>query len=188
MTTPAAATGGAPTDAVLVQRVAAGEALAFRLLAVRHIDRAHAVAMRVLHNREDAEEAVQDTLGKVWRNAALYDESRAAFSTWFYRIVANAALDRLRRRSPPTEDIEAFGDRLPDGGENGEERWARGAEAQRIRAAVAALPPRQRLAVALCYFDDFTQPEAARIMNIHLKAFEGLLSRARAGLKRSIAP
>lgn len=179
---------GGPSDAELMTRVAKGEALAFRLLAGRHIDRAHAVAMRVLDHREDAEEAVQDGLGKVWRKAASYDESRAAFTTWFYRIVANAALDRLRRRSPHADDIEAFGDRLPDGGETGEERWARGAEARRIRAAVAALAPRQRLAIALCYFDDFTQPEAARIMNLHPKAFEALLLRARASLRRSFIP
>ncbi len=179
---------GAPSDAQLITRMAAGEALAFRLLVSRHLDRAHAIAMRVLHNREDAEEAVQDALSRVWRNATRFDPGRAAFSTWFYRILANAALDRLRRRPPMAEAVTDHEETLADGRPSAEDRSVEAGEARRIRAAVAQLPPQQRLAVALCYFEDFTQAEAARIMNVHIKALEALLFRAKANLKRRIAP
>lgn len=174
-------------DASLMKRVAEGDSIAFRQLANRHLDRAHNIALRVLHNREDAEEAVQDAMAKVWRKAPTFDPERSAFSTWFYRILTNAALDKLRRRPPPADDIDLMGDTLADLVETGEDAWARQGEARRIRDAIARLPPQQRVAVVLCYYEDFTQPEAASIMDIHLKALEGLLFRAKSSLRRSIA-
>ncbi len=177
---------GAPSDTDLMKRIAAGEALAFRQLASRHLNRAHAIAMRVVHNREDAEEAVQDALSRVWQHASRFEPERSAFSTWFYRILANAALDRLRRRPPSSEAIDVHEDSLADSSATPEETWTKAGEANRVQAAIATLPPNQRLAVALCYYEDFTQPDAARIMNIHLKALEALLFRAKTTLKRSL--
>lgn len=183
----AAATPSGPADSELMARVKRGEVLAFRLLSGRHAGRAHAIAMRITHNREDAEEAVQDALSKVWQHAARYDDGRSAFGTWFYSILSRCALDRLRRRPPPAEDVGDLADALPDDAENGEAAWLRRREAKRIENAVAALPPQQKLAVVLCYYEDFTQPDAARIMDMNLKALEALLFRARKALKTSLA-
>lgn len=175
-----------PSDAELMSRVANGEAPAFRLLASRHLSRAHAIALRVVHNREDAEEVVQDALNKVWRYAPVFDPKKSAFGTWFYRILTNAALDRLRRRPPPADSLDDYSDILPDGSATGETAWLRAGETRRIQAALSALPEQQRLAVVLCYYEDFTQPEAARIMKLNIKALEGLLFRARKALKQSL--
>lgn len=177
----------APTDEDLMIRVKRGEVLAFRLLSTRHVGRAHAIALRITHNREDAEEAVQDALTKVWQHATRYDDGRSAFSTWFYSILSRSALDRLRRRPRPAEDIDDHAEALADASESGEAAWLRHGEAKRVRHAVAALPPQQKLAVVLCYYQDFTQPEAAHIMDMNLKALEGLLFRARKTLKASLA-
>ncbi len=168
-------------------RVRRGEVLAFRLLSMRHIGRAHAIALRITRNREDAEEVVQDALAKVWQYAGRYDDSRGAFATWFYSILTRCALDRLRRRPPRVEDIDDHADALADGAENVEAAWLRHGDARRIQTAVAALPPQQKLAVVLCYYEEFTQPEAARIMDMNLKALEGLLFRAKKALKASLA-
>lgn len=59
-------------------------------------------------------------------------------------------------------------------------------EASRVREAVQALPAQQRLAVTLCYFEEFTNPEAAEYMGLHLKALEGLLVRARRRLRQTL--
>jgi RNA polymerase sigma-70 factor (ECF subfamily) len=174
-------------DAALMTRVAAGDGAAFTMLAQRHIGRAHAVATRMLSSREDAEEVVQDALGRVWRHAARFDPGRSAFATWFYRIVANGCLDRLRRKV-------AFGKKgasiaiddapeIADEALSAEAALVAGDRSRAIKAAVAALPPRQRLAVVLCYFEDMPQADAARVMGMNLKAVEALLFRARQGLK-----
>ncbi len=175
-----------PSDADLMLRVAGGDSLAFRLLAGRHMAKGHAIAFRITHNREDAEEAVQDALSRIWRNAARFEPGRAAFSTWFYSILVRCALDRMRRRPPDAEDIDAFAEQLADPGEGSDAAYLRGGEARRIASAVAALPEQQKTAVVLCYYEDFTQPEAARIMKVNLKQVEGLLSRARKTLKASL--
>jgi RNA polymerase sigma-70 factor, ECF subfamily len=176
-----------PSDADLMPRIAKGDGFAFQLLAGRHMAKGHAIAFRITHNREDAEESVQDALSKVWRNAARFDAERAAFSTWFYSILVRCALDRMRRRPPDAEDIYAFAEQLADPGEGSDAAYMRGGEARRIAAAVAALPEQQKTAVVLCYYEDFTQPEAARIMKLNLKQVEGLLSRARKTLKASLS-
>lgn len=182
-----AASTVSPSDADLMPRVARGDALAFRLLAGRHMAKGHAIAFRITHNREDAEEAVQDALSKVWRNAARFDAGRAAFSTWFYSILVRCALDRMRRRPPDAEDIETFSDHLADPDRSSDAGWIRSFEARRIAAAVAVLPEQQKTAVVLCYYEDFTQPEAARIMSLNLKQLEGFLFRARKALKASLS-
>ncbi len=72
-------------------------------------------------------------------------------------------------------------------GENGQdERLMEHQEGLRVRAAVQALPERQRLAVLLCYFEDMTNPEAAAVMGLHVKALEGLLVRARKTLREHL--
>ena len=169
-------------DAGLVARVAAGDEAAFAVLAARHIGRAHAVAVRMMLSREDAEEVVQDALSRVWRHAARFDPTRSAFGTWFYRIVANGCLDRLRRKGRVTMDIDAAPE-IADASPSVEADLVAGDRTRAVKAAVAALPDRQRLAVVLCYFEDMPQADAARVMGMTLKAVEALLFRARQSLK-----
>jgi len=172
-------------DARLMARVVAGDAAAFAALAERHIGRAHAVAVRMLASREDAEEVVQDALTRVWRHAARFDGSRSAFGTWFYRIVANGCLDRLRRKAPKAVDIDEAVDIATPTASAELDLVARD-RTRTVKAAVAALPGRQRLAIVLCYFEDMPQAEAARVMGMNLKAVEALLFRARQSLKREL--
>ena len=177
-------------DARLMARVATGDAAAFARLAERHVGRAHAVAVRMLSSREDAEDVVQDALGRVWRHAARFDAGRSAFGTWFYRIVANGCLDRLRRKdflNKRTASVD-----IDDAPEIADERVTAEAgllaagRTRAVKAAVAALPERQRLAIVLCYFEEIPQAEAARVMGMNLKAVEALLFRARRSLKTGL--
>lgn len=171
------------SDESLMGRIAAGDAAALRQLVERHLPRAHAIARRVLASEADSQDAVQEAFTKVWVNAASWRPQRAAFTTWLYRVVVNSCLDMARRKSPAAESDAVLAD-LPDGRETVEMRLETDEQAARVRAAVQALPERQRMAVTLCYFEAFTNPEAAQIMDMNLKALEGLLVRARRQLRQ----
>lgn len=170
-------------DAQLMRLTAEGDAAAFRQLVARHLPRAHAVAFRVLLNREDAEEAVQAAFTKVWTNAGRFEPERSAFSTWLYTIVTRACLDRARRFKPKTQPIEDWAEVLSDGDPDAETRLSQQQDARVVRDAVADLSSNQRMAVALCYFEGFTNAEAAQSLNMSVKALESLLVRARRQLK-----
>ena len=174
------------TDEQLMAQVVRGEAPAFRLLAGRHLGRAHAIAFRLLHNREDAEEVAQEAISKVWQKAASFDPTRSAFGTWFYRIVSNASLDRLRRRKPPSENLDDYTERLSDTAPTGEDLRMKADQSRHIRQAMAVLPPTQQMALTLVYYEEFSQAEAARIMNITTSALEALLFRGKKGLKQRL--
>ena len=171
------------TDEKLAVRVAGGDHAAYATLVARHADRFLAVAQRVLGNRAEAEDALQDAFVKLWTRAERFDPHTARFTTWFYRIVVNRCLDMHRRRKPEP---------LPEGFDRADE--APGAEAaiaasdrsRRVQAALAGLPERQRVAVTLCYFEGLSNKEAADVLEVGVKGLESLLSRARAGLRKDL--
>jgi RNA polymerase sigma-70 factor (ECF subfamily) len=92
-------------DDQLLRLIAQHDEPAFRKLVERHIDRAFGLALRILRNAADAEDVVQDSMLKVWTHRGTWQEGKARFSTWLYRVVTNRCLD-LRRR-PRTEDMES---------------------------------------------------------------------------------
>lgn len=173
-------------DAALVARTAAGDARAYGVLVRRHADRSIHIAERLLGDRGGAEDAVQEAFAKLWQQADRFDPQAARFSTWFYRVVANAALDRRRRElrrtaSPLPPDFDP-----PDDAPDAEAQLAAGDRSAAVRAALQALPDRQRLALVLCYFEDCSNAEAAAIMGLTAKALESLLVRARRALKETM--
>jgi RNA polymerase sigma-70 factor (ECF subfamily) len=84
-------------DGAIVQEVLAGNKLAYGELVDRHKEKAMTLAMRMLKNREDAEEAIQDAFVRAF-NALPRFEWKSSFSTWFYRIVYNVCATQLSRR------------------------------------------------------------------------------------------
>jgi RNA polymerase sigma-70 factor (ECF subfamily) len=118
-----------------------------------------ALALRLLGDRAEAEDVVQETFLELWRRAAEYDPSRADPATWAAVIGRSRALDRLRARSTAAriaaaQALEPVEDPRPAPAEAREER-------QRIQAALAALPPEQREVIQLAYFEGLAQSEIA---------------------------
>ncbi len=173
-------------DNQLMERIAAGDQRALATLVQRHLPKAHAIAQRMLNSPQDAEEAVADAFGKIWMNAGGFDRSKAAFGTWFYRILANTCIDLSRRRPPGAQDIETPQDMLADERPMADQQLLEKRESERIRHAVQGLSEKQRMAVLLCYFEEMTNPQAAEIMGLHIKALEGLLVRARKTLREAL--
>lgn len=173
-----------PDEAKLVERVAAGDASAFRLLAERHTPVLLAVARRLLADDAEAEDVVQDGLLRLWRNADGLEITPIGIRPWLRRVVSNLAIDRLRsgRRTEVTDTVPEVAEAATQGADLDARELA-----ARVDAAVAALPERQRLAIALFHFEDMSQRDVAEQMEISEDALESLLARGRRTLKASLA-
>ncbi|MEN2978877.1 sigma-70 family RNA polymerase sigma factor [Tistrella bauzanensis] len=168
-------------DDRLLARVAAGDGAAFGRLVDRHGERALAVATRMLSSRSDAEDAVQDVFTRLWAGAAArWRPGGARFGTWLWRAVANRCLDQLRRPRM-TELTEAM--EPPDPSPGALDRLIHDRTMRRVGDAVAGLPERQRMAIALVYDAGLSGSEAADAMGVSAGAMEQLLVRARRSLR-----
>ncbi|SFM87915.1 RNA polymerase sigma-70 factor, ECF subfamily [Pleomorphomonas diazotrophica] len=170
----------ADTDESLLKRISAGDQRALRLLMDRHMARAIRLAERVLRDSAAADDVAQEAFVRVWKHASRFDEDRAQFTTWLYRIVMNLALDRARRPGhAPLDDALDVADSAPDG----EETLVRRERVRLLGSGLAALPERQRAALTLFHLEGLTGREGAAAMNVSEKSFESLLGRGRAALK-----
>jgi RNA polymerase sigma-70 factor (ECF subfamily) len=172
----------ADEDHELMAAVARGDAGAFRRLVDRHVGWGVGFVERMVGGRADAEDLVQTAFLRVWQGAAKW-EPAARFRTWFYRVLYNLCMDHFRANAVPLEEVD---EALPDGQPTGEERFAAAQRADRVRAAIAALPARQRAAIVLCYYQELSQADAASTLGVSEGALESLLSRGRAALKRQM--
>ena len=174
-------------DAELLAAHVAGDDTAFAELVNRHRDRLWAVAMRTTGDPEEAADALQDALISAFRRADSF-RGESAVTTWLHRIVVNASLDRLRRRSvrsasPLPEDD--FGVSAPVVGNNHDQinqaelRWE-------ITRALAELPEAQREAVFLVDVEGYSVEEAAAILDCPTGTVKSRCSRGRAKLAESL--
>jgi len=178
------AEGADDRDEALLAAVAAGDRRAFRALMLRHGPAMLALAERVTGNAADADEIVQACFVKVWAAPLTWRPDRGArFSTWLYRVVLNACLDRRRRAvSLPLDEAGEVAAEQPCGIET-----ALAAERRSIVAqSLDELPERQREALSLYYFSEVTAQQAARILGLSLPAVEALLVRGRKALLRAL--
>ncbi|MFL9823538.1 RNA polymerase sigma factor [Rhodoplanes sp. SY1] len=178
---PAVENAGAPDDDELLRRIGENDELAFRTLVERHVDRAFALALRILDNRADADDVVQDSLLKVWTHRHRWECGRAKFSTWLYRVVTNRCID-LRRR-PRNEDVEAVGE-VADGAPDAVTAMHRSEVSELLDAAMNRLPDQQRIAIILSYHEAMSNAEIADVMDTTVAAVESLLKRARQQLRK----
>ncbi|KAF0222968.1 MAG: RNA polymerase ECF-type sigma [Rhodospirillaceae bacterium] len=167
-------------DETLLARMKDDDAAAYRLLVERHVDRAYAIALRVLGNVADAEDVAQECLVKVWTHRQSWQDGKARFSTWLYRVVVNRCID-LRRR-PATECLDDVPEPMDDEADS-VTRIHRTQVFGRLEQAMGKLPDQQRLALTLSYFDDLGNAEIAEIMSTTISAVESLLKRGRQTLR-----
>jgi RNA polymerase sigma-70 factor (ECF subfamily) len=168
-------------DEDLLIRLAANDEAAFRLLVERYSDRAYSIALRIVGSAADAEDVVQDTLLKVWIHRGQWQQGRAKFSTWLYRVITNRCID-LRRR-PRTDDVDAIpepADTQPDA----VSAMQRSEVNNMLEVAMGQLPEQQRVAVILSYHEDMTNAEIADVMDTTISAVESYLKRGRQHLKK----
>lgn len=163
-------------------RTAAGDRQAFDILVKRHMQRVYAVSYGMLRRKADAEDVTQDVFTRLWVYATRFRAGEAAFTTWLHRIAMNCCYDQLRKHGADAKK-EEISDDLAAQEKDGEAKLAERQKNARIRDALQLLPERQRMAVTLCYLQELSNAEAAGVMEIHIKALEGLLVRARRSLR-----
>lgn len=172
-------------DAALVKRIGAGDARAAEALVARHLTRLTATARRLLNDAVEAEDVAQEVFLRVWKEAPRWREGQAQFATWMYRVAVNLCFDRLRRRRE-TLDPDA-GVALADQGPAPGAALLAQERTARVEAALAALPERQRAAIALCHYQELSNIEAAAALDVSVDALESLLARGRRALRAALA-
>lgn len=163
----------AETDlATLLSRVALGDRLAFEQLYKRTCAHLLGVAVRVLHNTDQAEEVLQESFMNVWHNASSYSPSVAQPMTWLINITRNKAIDALRSgksetsRTQPLDDdaLQVAGDALLE-----PQQWLdRSLTQAHMDVCMSSLSAAQRQALALAYYRGLAHPEIAEALAVPL--------------------
>jgi RNA polymerase sigma-70 factor (ECF subfamily) len=173
-----------PSDTELLRRHVAGDPDAFGELFRRHRDRLWAVAVRTLGDPEEAADALQDAMIAAFQKANGF-RGDSAVTTWLYRIVVNAALDRIRRRAarPTTacQDEEAL-DALASSGQSLGDPSAGSDTAIDVRAALRRLVPEQQAALVLVDMLGYSVVDAAQVLGVSEGTVKSRAARGRARL------
>ncbi|CAB4833841.1 MAG: RNA polymerase sigma factor SigM [Actinobacteria bacterium] len=174
----------ARTDAQLLAAHVAGDKNAFGELVYRHRDRLWSVALRTTSDPEEAADALQDAFLSAFRRADQF-RGEAAVTTWLHRIVVNACLDRLRRRTsrPAVSLPDDLGQTLADPGD----QMSRRDTQLVIAAALANLPPDQRAAIVLVDVEGRSVQETAELLGCPTGTVKSRCSRGRARLAEELA-
>lgn len=170
-------------DARAMQAIARRDAHAYRAAIERYAPTLFALAYRMLADRQEAEDVVQDSLLRLWDHAAGWQPSGGGLPAWLRRIATNGCLDRLRRRKRWSH--EAPPERVDDA-PLADAQLDAAARDVAARRALQALSDRQRAAIVLTYYEQLPNTAAATAMGLGVKAFESLLLRARAALRGHI--
>ena len=165
------------TDAEVCELCRRGDHAGYERLYRAHGGRMKSIAWNLLHNHEDAEDAVQETFLKVHRSIHTYS-GQSAFSTWVYRILVNTCTDYQRSRKPQTEvPAESLVARAP-----------RPTLRLALERALADLNERQRAVFQLAEVEGLTHGEIAAILSVAPGTSKGLLFEARRRLRELLDP
>jgi RNA polymerase sigma-70 factor, ECF subfamily len=183
-------TDSAPTtnDQLLAERLRSGDREALGLLYDRYASVAMAVAVRVVSDRELAEDLVHDAYVAVWQKIDRFDPSRGSLRSWLLTIVRNRAIDRLRGARPSIEVGEADEQSLLRTSPN--PTWEAAVErrsAAELHDALEQLPDEQREAVELAYFAGRTYREIAVLTGVPQGTANGRLRLALAKLRDTLS-
>jgi len=182
-------------DAAAVAQALAGDRDAFRQLVERHSHAIFRLAFRMTKNEHDAEEVVQDTFLRAYRNLEQF-ESRANFGTWLYRIAVNCSLDLVRSRKRHVEGrevaveeegadpLDAIAATTP-----GPDRLAiAGQTRKRVEVELARLSETERTAFMLRHVEGRSIEEIGEILGLRTSATKNSIFRAVQKLRTALAP
>ena len=181
-------TGGEISPEIL-EACRRGDRDAFQALYEAYKDRVYSIAFYFFHGDGDAaSEVTQQVFLKLMREVARF-RGDAAFSTWLYRLVMNACVDRSRRgRANVVADDPGTLDALPTRTASHEDSFARREIAASVQRAVAALPAKLRAAILLRYFEELSYSDMATALNCSIGTVASRLSRGHRLLAKKLAP
>ena len=180
-------------DFLLVEAALKGEEKAFAKLMSRYKDAIYFMLLKMVNNKNDAEDLTIEAFGKAFKNLHQYSPNYA-FSTWLFKIATNNCIDFLRKRRGVYVSIENNQEngendspiKLRSMDPNPEEKLIRIQKAILMRKIVHRLKPRYRILVELRYFREFSYEEIAKELNLPLGTVKAQLFRAREMLFKMI--
>ncbi|HEX2057632.1 MAG TPA: RNA polymerase sigma factor [Actinomycetota bacterium] len=181
-----------PDDRAMAVAFQRGEKGAYQVIYDQYEDRVHRVCRRMLGNRDDAQEAAQETFLRVYTALGKFN-GRYQLGAWITRIATNVCLDQIRARTrrpleaTPVQELEL--DFLAAGVHSDPETvCVRNAESRRVRKVLLGLPPLHRAAIVLRDFEGLSYAEVAVALGLTECQVKALIHRARKGFRRSWTP
>lgn len=181
------------SDQVLIERVRAGDYQAFESLVTRYEAKIYRLAIRMLRNPQDAEDALQETFLQVFRGLASF-EGRSQFSTWLFRLATNVCLMKIRHRETEPSKLLPLDDYLPkleegdtpqimDWADRPEEALLSKESREKMMEALDKLPAEYRAVFILRDIEGFSNAETGESLGISVAAVKSRLHRARLALR-----
>ncbi|MCS6935011.1 MAG: sigma-70 family RNA polymerase sigma factor [Chitinophagales bacterium] len=177
----------AQEDLDLVELAKKGDQSAFHKLMERYRESIFFMVLKMVHNRDDAEDLTMEAFGKAFNGIANYSADYA-FSTWLFKIATNNCIDFIRKKRLqttsldqrlPGEDTELAPVSVKDRNPNPEETLVKEQRAAKIRAAIEQLSPKYRALIELRYLDELSYEEIAEKLDIPLGTVKAQLFRAK---------
>lgn len=178
-------------DRELVSRWQAGDEKAFEELIERHERRVYRLLYRMMGNREDAEDLTQETFLSLHRHGHRF-RAESRFSTFIYRVAANAALNRRRALGRGRQRVEKLktrndaGDDLPASPRNPEDAVHGGEVSVHVRVALERLSPALRMPVILYDIEGLAYGEIAKVLGVAEGTVKSRIHRARQALRQEL--
>ncbi len=182
------------SDEELVARAREGDRPAFARLVERHSVSVYNLTLRMVGNREDAEEAAQDVFVRAYRSLDRF-RGDSRFSTWLYRIAVNVSLSSARRSrrdlsttslSEPEDDEDGLPMQLPDPSADPAEQFEQAEFRDQVRKMVAALPPIYSAVISMYHMQSLSYDEIAEALELPIGTVKARLFRARTALRKLI--
>lgn len=172
-------------DLELLERMAARDDSAVGVFYDRHARLVFGLILRILRNRAEAEEVLQEVFVQAWTKVDTYDASLGAPVAWLVRIARNRAIDRLRSNQVRERTAEAMAPDLGD--ERSEAYWPRSEEQIAVVRALATLPVEQRELIEHAYFEGLTHVELAKRFSLPLGTVKTRVRSGLAALRRELS-
>ncbi len=172
-------------ETLYMSRIANGDREAFSEVVQLYMLDLYRFACSILGDKSRAEDITQETCMRLWTRAAQWSPE-GRIKNWLFRITHNLCIDEIRsRRAEHTIDdfIFTIADQSPDAAAS----YADGQVSRLVTRALFALPERQRTALTLVHYSEYSNNEAARIMNVSVDALESLLARGRQNLRLALS-
>lgn len=178
------------SDELLLRRAQKGDAEAFEELMVAQESRMYAIALRMMGNREDAQDCAQEAMVRIYRAMGSF-KGQSSLATWIYRITMNTCLDELRRRKvrkvTSLDTLVESGWSPTDKGETPEEYGLRSEKQTVLNDAIQSLPDDMRAAIVLRDIKGYTYDEIADILNANVGTIKSRISRGRERLREILS-
>lgn len=177
-------------DELLLRRACKGDVQAFEELMQSHESRIYAIALRMMGNREDAQDCAQEAMVRIYRAMGSF-KGQSALATWIYRITMNTCLDELRRRKArkvtSLDSLVDTGWSPTDTGDTPEEHGLRVEKQNALNQAIQSLPDDMRAAIILRDVKGYSYDEIASILDANVGTIKSRISRGREKLREILS-